>query len=295
MASAGSSGDGLPGKPPQPPHGHKRQAGDKPQTSAAKRRERRERVQQQVEAMGPDHPGWVPDPCRPDRDEYRLMRDMARQEGYQEPDREAGNQPSHFARRHSLQVVPRPKHFAAWRAKQMQLGGIGIPIRCEAVTVSLTSSIATNCTSSCTTASHSLSHSSAMAGKASGPPQHIGDLYNWQWSKGTGRPPRPVLMPPRQQLPEPPVPPQPPAATAVNYATTPMPSSGATAHMPSSGATAPMLSSGDTHTGGRSPQGAGALMTSPSDEEDIVWPAHMLKRCCDEEDIVWPAHMLRRC
>ena len=89
MALAGS-GAALPiGAPPKRPGEEAENPG---QSKAAKRRARRDRVEKEVAAMGPSHPGWVCDPRRPDRDEYRQMRDMARQEAYQVPSLPSGHQ-----------------------------------------------------------------------------------------------------------------------------------------------------------------------------------------------------------
>ena len=95
MALAGSGAGPPGGEPPRPPHGQKRPGAEAEypgQSKAAKRRARRDRVEKEVAEMGPAHPGWVCDPRRPDRDEYRQMRDMARQEGYQVPSLPSGHQ-----------------------------------------------------------------------------------------------------------------------------------------------------------------------------------------------------------
>lgn len=134
MALAGSSsgGAGPPGEPPQQPgHGRRQRPGadaeydEGPVSKSAKRRERRNRVTAEVEQMGREHPGWVPDPARPDRDEWRAMRDIARQHGYDVPDRPAGLQASYFVKANALSTVPRPRR-ATTSPKEPSAGG-GLP------------------------------------------------------------------------------------------------------------------------------------------------------------------------
>ena len=125
MALAGS-GAALPiGAPPKRPGEEAENPG---QSKAAKRRARRDRVEKEVAEMGPDHPGWVFDPRRPDRDEYRQMRDMARQEGYQVPSLPSGHQQSHFAKSYSLHSVGRPKFGAAIAALRPKVTTSSPPI-----------------------------------------------------------------------------------------------------------------------------------------------------------------------
>ena len=131
MALAGSGAGPPGGEPPRPPHGQKRPGAEAEypgQSKAAKRRARRDRVEKEVAEMGPDHPGWVCDPRRPDRDEYRQMRDMARQEGYQVPSLPSGHQQSHFAKSYSLHSVGRPKFGAAIAALRPKVTTSSPPI-----------------------------------------------------------------------------------------------------------------------------------------------------------------------
>ena len=97
---------------PGGPGGRKRPASDaewpQPASKASKRRARAQRLENEMREFGSEHPGWVPDPTRPDRDEWRQMRDQARAEGYHVPNRPAGHQESHFAKALGLRTTPRP-------------------------------------------------------------------------------------------------------------------------------------------------------------------------------------------
>jgi len=96
---------------PGGPGGRKRPANDdagQPASKASKRRARAERLESELRELGSAHPGWVPDPMRPDRDQWRRTRDLARAAGHHIPNRPAGRQESHFAKAFGLRTTPRP-------------------------------------------------------------------------------------------------------------------------------------------------------------------------------------------